>query len=148
MTRDPRASVLSLAQGAYFLGTGLWPLIDDRSFQRVTGPKAELWLVKTVGVLVSVIGGTLIVSGAKRAVSAETALLGAASAAGLAGIDMTYTAKGRISPVYLLDAVLEAALVFGWLTVSGGARTRRAPISSTTEEQDKNASHYSSQACH
>jgi hypothetical protein len=148
MIRDPRASVLSLGQGAYFLGTGLWPLVDDRSFQRVTGPKAELWLVKTVGVLVSVIGGTLVVSGAKRAVSPETALLGAASAAALAGIDITYTAKGRISPVYLLDAVLEAALVFGWIAVSGGARRLRAPRSSTTEEQDKNASHYASQTCH
>jgi ABC-type cobalamin transport system permease subunit len=148
MIRDPKASALSLAQGVYFLSTGLWPLVDDRSFQRVTGPKPELWLVKTVGVLVSLIGGTLIVSGAKQAVTAETALLGASTAAGLAGIDITYTAKGRISPVYLLDAVLEAALVFGWIAVSGGARTRRAPTSSTTEEQDKNASHYSSQACH
>ena len=37
------------------------------------------------------------------------------SAAGLAAIDVYYVSKGRISPVYLLDAVLEAVLLVGWL---------------------------------
>jgi len=32
---------LAIAQGLYFLATGLWPLVDVGSFQAVTGPKTE-----------------------------------------------------------------------------------------------------------
>ena len=41
-------------------------------------------------------------------------LVAAGSAAALAAIDTVYVAKRRISPVYLLDAVAEIALVAGW----------------------------------
>ena len=46
------APALALAQGAYYLLTGVWPLVSIGTFQRLTGPKADRWLVKTVGVLV------------------------------------------------------------------------------------------------
>ena len=36
------------------------------------------------------------------------------SAAGLGLIDVIFVARGRISPVYLLDAAAEAALVVAW----------------------------------
>jgi len=35
-------------QGLYWLVTGLWGLIDVHSFMKVTGPKTDIWLVKTV----------------------------------------------------------------------------------------------------
>ena len=44
-------SELAIAQGAYFLGTGVWPLVLMPSFESVTGPKVDKWLVRTVGVL-------------------------------------------------------------------------------------------------
>jgi hypothetical protein len=40
-----------------------------------------------------------------------------ASAGALATIDTVYVAKRRISPIYLLDAVAEIALVAGWAWV-------------------------------
>ena len=106
---------LALTQGAYYLLTGLWALVHIRSFQAVTGPKTDLWLVKTVGVLVSVIGGTLISGGARRRISPELKLLASSSAAGLGAIDTVYAAKGRIAPIYLADAVVEAILLMLWL---------------------------------
>jgi hypothetical protein len=75
-----------LAQGAYYLLTGVWPLVSIGSFQRVTGPKTDLWLVKTVGLLISVIGGVLGLAGWQRRDSLDSRLLGAGSAAGLASI--------------------------------------------------------------
>jgi hypothetical protein len=33
--------VISMAQGSYFLFTGILPLICYRTFQKVTGPKEE-----------------------------------------------------------------------------------------------------------
>jgi hypothetical protein len=34
-------SYLAIAQGFYFLATGLWPFISAGSFQKVTGPKTD-----------------------------------------------------------------------------------------------------------
>jgi hypothetical protein len=60
-------------------------------------------LVKTVGILVASIGATLIY-GIRKNDRQITKLLGTTSALGLATIDVTYVAKRRISPIYLLDA--------------------------------------------
>ena len=98
-----------------YLATGVWPLLNIRSFEAVTGPKHDRWLVKTVGVLVTVIGAVLLIAAARRRVSAEVALLATGSAASLAGIDMIYGVRGRISKVYLFDAVAEGLLVVAWL---------------------------------
>lgn len=40
---------LAIIHAAYFVLTGLWPILNIRSFLRVTGPKSDLWLVKTWG---------------------------------------------------------------------------------------------------
>jgi hypothetical protein len=100
-----------LTQGVYYVATGMWPLVNMRSFERVTGPKIDKWLVKTVGVLVTSIGGALLVAATRRRISPEARVLAAGSAVGLAAIDVYYVAKRRIAPVYLLDAVTELALL-------------------------------------
>jgi hypothetical protein len=105
---------LALAQGFYYVTTGIWPLLSIGTFQKVTGPKTDLWLVKTVGVLVSVTGGVLMTAGRRRQTTPEIPLLAVGSAAGLAAIDITYVAKKQISPIYLLDALAEVALIVCW----------------------------------
>jgi hypothetical protein len=105
---------LAVIQGLFYLATGIWPLLDIISFQVVTGPKTDLWLVRTVGVLVSVIGMVLLVAARHRRVSPEIVLLAVGSALGLAGIDLIYALSGRISAVYLADAVAEIGLALLW----------------------------------
>jgi hypothetical protein len=112
--RRPRLRGPALAQGLYYVVTGIWPLISIRTFELVTGPKVEKWLVKTVGVLVAVVGVVLSAAAWRRTVDAEVALLGVGSAAGLAAIDIVYASKGRISKVYLLDALVEGLLIAAW----------------------------------
>jgi hypothetical protein len=112
--RTSPASKLVLTQGMFYLATGVWPLVSMRTFERVTGPKTDKWLVKTAGVLITAIGSTLILAGARKHVSPETRLLAIASACGLTAIDLIYVAKRRIAPVYLLDAAAELALVGAW----------------------------------
>jgi energy-converting hydrogenase Eha subunit E len=103
------------AQGIYFVVTGLWPLVSMRTFELVTGPKTDDWLVKTVGVLVVAIGASLVVCARRNAVSTEAAVLGLGSAASLAAIDILYTLDGTIRPVYLADAALEILFAATWL---------------------------------
>ena len=111
-----------LLQGVYYLLTGVWPLVSMRTFEMVTGPKVDRWLVKTVGVLIAVIGSSLMLD--RHRPSPGTTALGLGSAVALGGVDVVYAARGRISPVYLLDAVAEAVLVAMWL--AGGRRPGRS----------------------
>jgi hypothetical protein len=104
---------LLAVQGAYFVATGLWPLFHMRSFEAVTGPKTDRWLVKTVGLCVSCIGGAILCAAARNRVTPEIRNLGVSSALSLAGIDIWYSLKGRISKIYLSDAIAELALVGG-----------------------------------
>lgn len=109
--------LLLLVQGVYFLITGIWPLVHLPSFEAISGPKTDNWLVRTVGVLVTVIGAVLCLVGRRERppVSTEVALLGVGSAAGLAAIDVIYVARRRISPVYLLDVLLEGSFIVAWI---------------------------------
>jgi hypothetical protein len=115
MPAEVRTSRTAQVQGAYFLATGIWPLLDRRGFERVTGPKADFWLAQTVGVLVGVVGGALLLAERRNRITPELELLAVGSAAGLGLVDVVFSLRGRISKVYLLDAALEAAFVAGWL---------------------------------
>lgn len=119
------APVLALLQGAFFAVTGIWPLISPGTFQKVTGPKVDFWLVKTVGILIAVIGSALMLDGGKRRVTSSTRLLAVGSSLGLAAIDVYYAGVRRISPVYLLDAVVELALVGAWIVTGRGQNSER-----------------------
>jgi hypothetical protein len=105
---------LARLQAILYIATGVWPFVSMRSFEAVTGPKVDRWLVKTVGALVAVIGSALALASRRRQLAPEIVLIATGGAAALATIDTVYVAKRRISPVYLLDAVAEIGLVAGW----------------------------------
>ena len=132
---------MAVAQGVFDIVTGVWPIVHLPSFEVVTGPKPEGWLVKTVGALITVVGGTLVAAGLRRRVSPEVMLLAAGSAAALAVVDVVYVSRRRISPVYLLDAVTEGVLVAGWGLAATRAwrkqrRTREATTPRYTSPED------------
>ena len=104
----------ALAQGIYFTATGVWPLLHMASFEAVTGPKVDKWLVRTVGMLVGIVGAVLVSAAARDRVTEEIVALGIGAAAGLGAIDTIYASRGRIAPIYLADAALEALIVGAW----------------------------------
>ena len=103
--------VVARVQGAYFVSSGLWPIVSPRSFQRVTGPKSDMWLAQTVGGLVAVIGAVLVRPTKDRR---SRRLLGIGSAAALGVADLVFVLTGRVRPVYLVDAFVEAGLVVSY----------------------------------
>ena len=116
-SQHDRGALIALAQGIFYLVTGAWPLVSIRSFEAITGPKADRWLVKTAGVLIMAIGAALTLAGSRKSVTPEMRLLAVGSALGLTGIDIVYVARGRISKIYLLDAAAELGLVTGWALI-------------------------------
>jgi hypothetical protein len=109
---------LSLAHGIFNFTTGLWPVLHRKSFEAVTGPKTDFWLVNTVGLLLSTTGAVMTVAGIRRSVTPEVKVLAIGITGTLAAIDVIYVSKRRIAPVYLMDALTEAALAASWTFLS------------------------------
>jgi ABC-type branched-subunit amino acid transport system permease subunit len=101
-------------QAAYYVATGVWPLVHLSSFEAVTGPKTDDWLVHMVGLLAAVIGAALGLAVARdRQGTPEVAVLAAGAALAFAAIDFWYVLNGTISPIYLADALVELVLLVG-----------------------------------
>jgi hypothetical protein len=113
-----RSNQVALSQGIFYVATGLWPIIHMRSFERVTGPKVDKWLARTLGGLIAAVGATLIVGSLDRQPSRALRVLGIGSALALGAADVLYAARRRISKVYLGDAAAEGALVTGWVVTN------------------------------
>ena len=117
MKSSKSVTILQLIQGIYFTLTGIWPFIHLKSFIWVTGPKNDIWLLKTVSVLIIAVGLTLLVAGLRRVFNSALFTLAVASAFGLMAIDIYYAVNDVIWDVYLLDAVAESGLIIAWIAI-------------------------------
>ncbi len=105
-------SNVALVQDIYFLVTGIWPVISMNTFIKITGPRMDLWLVKTVGLILATIGAVLIYPKSTDNINPPVILPGVGSALSLTLAEFIYVIKGVISPVYLADAFVE--ILFWW----------------------------------
>lgn len=109
------AIFLAWFQGLYYALAGIWPVLDIDTFMLVTGPKTDIWLVQTVGLLLVAVGVALCLAGYRKEFAAEVIVLAVGSALALTGIEVVYVMEGTISTIYLLDAVVEIVLIAVWL---------------------------------
>ncbi len=107
-------TAIALVHGGYYLLFGAWPVLHLRSFEAITGPKNDDWLVVTVGVLLAVQGSVLLVAGLRGDIPELLRVVAVGTAIALAIVDVAYVSRGTIAPVYLLDAAAESTLVIGW----------------------------------
>ena len=80
------------AQAAYYAVTGIWPIVHLPSFEAVSGPKPEGWLVKTLGALITAVGAALWVAAQRERPSRERA----PSSPGSAAFSLPPTAPRRL----------------------------------------------------
>lgn len=107
---DVEARSILRAQAVYYMGTGTWAVVHRRSFEAVTGRKADYWLVRTVGLLAAAIGGSLLAAARRDRPSREAVVLAVAAGAAFSTVDMVGVASRTLRPVYLGDAALHLAL--------------------------------------
>lgn len=98
-------------QTIYYFITGLWPIIDIHSFMMVTGPKTDIWLVKTVGVLICAISISWLAALIQNEIGLPAIILALVSALGLMAIDIHYAFNDVIWNIYLADAVIQVILI-------------------------------------
>lgn len=113
-----QARQIAVAHGWFNIVGGLWPLLSMRSFEHVTGPKVDRWLVRSVAGLMVGNGLTQLASARSPEGLASARLLGQTTAATLGAIDVFYASRGRISKVYLVDAAAELGWLLAWLASS------------------------------
>lgn len=111
----PQARPPAYIQGVYWVITGLWPLIDRHSFEWATGPKADFWVVQLVGLLLAVIGTTMILARARDHLTMEIGFLAMGATLAVIVICVAYASRERIADIYFVEAGFETLLLAGWL---------------------------------
>lgn len=101
-------------QGWFYVLTGIWPLVHMKSFEMITGPKKDKWLVRTVALMITC-SGVIFISFNESKAALALAIMNALC---LAYVDIYFSFKEIISKIYLLDAVVElgfvAFLIYFW----------------------------------
>jgi hypothetical protein len=114
---------LLFIQGVYTLITAIWPLIDIKSFMVVTGPKTDIWLVKTVAVVLLPIAAFYLINIYRPGEILHLVLIGVINSIGLAIIDFYYSGKNIISRIYAVDGALQVIFALCWIYVAFAAST-------------------------
>ena len=117
--------VVLWSQTIYYLVTALWALADIKSFMVATGPKTDIWLVKTVAVLLLAISISFVVALTRKEESKAVVTLAIVCCIVLIIIDCYYALNGTISKIYLLDALAEFLLLILWLIIIMGKRKEK-----------------------
>ena len=106
--------LLRKAHGAYLLFGGAWPLVHMRSFEAITGPKPDEFLVRTVAMLLLLVVGILLRQRtAPWERSAVHMAVGTLIVLGL--VDITSAAGGWIWKVYYADGAMHLLFATAWL---------------------------------
>ena len=104
-----------LAQGLYYIVAGLWPLVDLRSFEALTGPKPDRFVVEATGLLFAASGAALAVGAVARGQDRSSRILSA-----LVPMTSTFVAlrhRPQVRAVYLADAAAQFGMAV-WVTAS------------------------------
>jgi hypothetical protein len=122
----PSTRALATAHAGYYGVTGVWPLVHMSSFEALLGKKREHWLVQTVSLLMLAIAAGLGTS--VNAVPRPMALTASLAAAGMGAIGLRYGLSGRISRLYVADALLQYAIAGLWLSSIAQSQQDRRDI--------------------
>ena len=120
MLTTPITRLLIGLHAAYLLIGGAWPLVHMPSFEAVTGPKDEHWLVRSVAGILIVISITLFAQLGKGRIeyAAITTAMGASFVLAMVGIITAIAAV--ISPIYLVDGAVHFFFFACWCIVLAG----------------------------
>jgi hypothetical protein len=127
VSTSPRQLMLARGHGVFNVVGGLWPLLHMSSFEAVLGPKTDRWLVRTVAGLMVANGCSQLRTSRSTGELRLARRIGIGTAATLGSVDLIYGIPGRISRMYLVDAVLEAAWIVAWARARVPAPTERDP---------------------
>lgn len=104
-------------QTLYYFLTAVWGLVDIESFMEVTGPKTDIWLVKTVSILLLAVSFCFFAHLFIKTNRWPVIILAISCCISLAFIDFYYAGKQTISAIYFLDGIAQIMLLLVWLFI-------------------------------
>jgi len=104
---------VAAAHAGYYVVTGSWAIVHRKSFELVTGPKHDYWLVRLVGGLALAVGASLGAAAVTGRKSQDDRTLALATA--LAFVVADVHAARSMSRAYLGDVILHAVFVPAWI---------------------------------
>ncbi|UCF21070.1 MAG: hypothetical protein JSU87_06700 [Gemmatimonadota bacterium] len=107
--RDRARRWLLLAQGGYYLLTGLWPLVHLSSFAQIVALRINPFQAQSYGAVLIVIGACLIEAARRGPPDAFATLLGAAVAAAIAVVDLVWLPRLGVTSGLWFDLLVEVA---------------------------------------
>ena len=110
--------LLVIAHATYIMITAVWPIIDIQSFMLVTGPKTDIWLVKTVGALLIPVSLCMYSYLRTNTIDIPIIILGIGIAVAFISVDVYYSMADVISNIYLIDAAVELVFLIGWVLIA------------------------------
>ncbi|MEI6950509.1 hypothetical protein V9K67_25220 [Paraflavisolibacter sp. H34] len=107
----------SWIQGIYTFLTAVWPIVDIESFLKVSGYKTDIWLVKTVSLLLLSISLCLLLSIFSKGPYLPITVLMLTLSVSLAYVDFYYALNDTISNIYMADGAAQVVFTFCWLYI-------------------------------
>ena len=104
-------------QGIYTFITAVWPIVDIESFMFISGYKTDLWLVKTVSVLLLAMSICLLINTSSNRANLPVIILALLVAIGMAYVDFYYSLNNTISKIYMADGFVEILFIISWLMI-------------------------------
>jgi hypothetical protein len=108
---------LLAVQGTYTFITAVWPIVHIESFMWISGPKSDIWLVKTEGVTLMAISVCLLTGIFAKGDYLPIAALALFTSVGLAYVDFYYALNDTIWDTYMADGIIEIIFAICWLIV-------------------------------
>jgi hypothetical protein len=113
-----------LVQTIIYALVALWALIHIDSFMLVTGPKTDIWLVKTVSLLSLAVTFCFITQLLLPVTDPiPVTVLAMSCCVFFATLDFYYAGTDVISDIYLVDGVIQVLLLCGWLILVFSSKT-------------------------
>lgn len=106
--------MIPLLQTLYYTITAVWPLLHIHSFVWVTGGKTDIWLVKTVSVLLLPYCFLLLYLTVNQKRNFVIVISVMICCLGLAAVEAYYYFRGVVKWVYVADAAIQLAFLGYW----------------------------------
>jgi len=111
--RDRWRRWLLAGQGAYYVLTGLWPLVHFSSFATVMSQHINPFQAQAFGAVIAVLGGSLMEAARREPPGPFPTLLGAAIASAIALVSLWWLPRLAATSILWIDLVLEVAIAVG-----------------------------------
>ncbi len=129
--RDRLRRWVLLAQGVYYVLTGLWPLLDFHSFARFVALDVIPFQAQAFAAVIIVIGASLIEAARREPPGPYPTMLGAAVAGAIAIVSLFWLPRMGVASGLWIDFAVEVAIVAALILLyprtqpERGRKTRR-----------------------